>query len=176
MKKKYSNFILDRDGIINEIVLRNGKVSSPREFGEFKFLKASKYFLSKLVSSKKNIFIATNQPDISRDLLKAKDLEAMHSEINSKLNVKEILICPHDDYHNCSCRKPKPGMILKIIEDYKLQKSNTCFIGDSQKDIEAGNQANIDSYYFKTDYNFDLSSLDLKYKEFKSFQEIIELI
>jgi D-glycero-D-manno-heptose 1,7-bisphosphate phosphatase len=155
MKKKYDNFFLDRDGIINEIVMRGGKVSSPWRFNEFNLLAESNEFIKSLFRCKKNVFVVTNQPDISRKNLKIDDLNKMHSYLFRLYGFREITACTHDDDDQCACRKPKPGLILDVINKYGLEKETCCMIGDSYKDISAAQNAEIDSFFYETTYNIE---------------------
>ena len=66
----------------------------------------------------KNVFVITNQPDVSRGNLKIDELNKMHSYLNELYNFNEILACTHDDQDMCECRKPKPGLILSVTEIY----------------------------------------------------------
>lgn len=154
--KNYKNIFLDRDGVINEVVKRGKVISSPRSFDEFKLKKDFVDFSSKAKNLKKFFFICSNQPDISRNLLKKEDLDRMHLEIREYLPFKEILFCPHDDSDKCNCRKPKPGMINNLIKKYNLDKNECLFIGDSEKDILAAKKAKIDAYLINTEYNMDI--------------------
>lgn len=155
MKKKYDNFFLDRDGIINEIVMREGKVSSPWRFNEFNLLAESKEFINLLFRCKKSVFVVTNQPDISRKNLKIDDLNKMHSYLFKLYGFNEIMACIHDEDDRCACRKPKPGLILDVINKYGLEKKTCCMIGDSHKDISAAQNAEIDSFFYETTYNIE---------------------
>tara|TARA_B100001027_G_scaffold216768_1_gene194201 strand:- start:3299 stop:3838 length:540 start_codon:yes stop_codon:yes gene_type:complete len=175
----YKNIIFDRDGIINEIVERDGVISSPWSMGEFRFLEASKAFLKKISSFGKLLFIATNQPDIARGNLKISTLKKMHQIISKEYKILEIFFCPHDNSDDCNCRKPSPGMLCEIIKKYKLVEKETLMIGDSFKDIEAASAANIDSVFYLTSYNKHHLSVISKNKNctvVKSFSEIEYLI
>lgn len=152
----FKNIFLDRDGIVNNIIMRDGVVSSPRTFEEFKFRDDFLEFAKKIDISL-NFFLVTNQPDVSRNLLKLEDLNLMHNKLNNILPFKEILVCTHDDSDNCNCRKPKPGMLLKAINENKLQHNNCLMIGDSSKDIDAAISAGIDAYLLDTYYNKGLN-------------------
>lgn len=177
--KMYKNIILDRDGIINHIVNRNGIISSPWNVNEFKFLEDSKVFLTKLSNSKRLLFIATNQPDISRGNLNIMDLDEMHQLIAKKYKIIEVFCCTHDNRHKCLCRKPKPGMLNEIIRKHKLTCSETVMIGDSYKDIEAATAANIDSVFYFTNYNakdYDMIEKNTRCTIVKSFSEIEYLL
>ena len=123
----YKNLFLDRDGIINKVIMRGNTVSSPRCLDEFKLRKDFIEFYYRLEDSL-NLFVITNQPDIKRGLLKENDLEEMHKLIKKKFFIKEIVYCPHDD-------------------------DQCLMIGDSNKDILTAQASNIDSIFLKTKYN-----------------------
>ena len=148
----YKNIFLDRDGIINEIVMRDGIVSSPRSYKEFLYRDDFLEF-SKKISRNFKFFLITNQPDISRGLLKQNELEKMHDDLKNILSFKEMYVCQHDNNDNCSCRKPKPGMIIEAIKNNNLVSKDCIMIGDSLKDIEAAEAAGIDVFLLKTVYN-----------------------
>lgn len=150
----YKNIFFDRDGIINEVIIRNGIVSSPRNFKEFVIRNEFRSFFNKL-SKDKHFFVVTNQPDISRDLLSKHDLNKMHDNLLKKFQFNEIVYCPHDNYHNCDCRKPKPGMVNHLIDKFALNREECLIIGDSKKDAECGINANINYVLLSTIYNND---------------------
>jgi len=148
---KYQNIFLDRDGVINQVIDRDSVISSPWSFSEFVIKKEFRNFYEKYKS--KSFSIVTNQPDISRKNLKYSELEKMHSFLKKEFNFTEIIHCPHDNHHKCLCRKPKPGMVLDLIRRYKLIKTESILIGDSEKDVLSGNSAGIKTIFLQTDYN-----------------------
>ena len=151
----YKNIFLDRDGVINEVVIRDNLISSPRNVSEFRFRKDFLNFIVK-VEIEKDIFIVTNQPDIKRGLLENDDLLAIHEMISSSCAIKEILFCPHDDEDKCKCRKPLPGMINQIINEHNLTRNDCCLVGDSLKDMLAATSAKVEPILLKTKYNKSL--------------------
>lgn len=146
------NIFLDRDGVINEIVMREGKISSPRSLSEFSIRKEFAEFHQQLIGKNLNLFVVSNQPDVSRRLLKQDDLAAMTSQLDC-FQFKEIIYCVHDDSHNCLCRKPKPGMITRVLDKHGLAPEESLLIGDGKKDILAGQAASIRTIYLKRSYN-----------------------
>ena len=150
---KYKNIFLDRDGIINSIVQRNDVISSPRSIKEFKLRDDFVIFANNFKEKGFLFFVCTNQPDISRNLLNLDELKRMHAVIESHIDVVEIAYCPHDDHDSCLCRKPLPGMINSMITKYNLKRELCLIIGDSYKDISAGNNAHIDTCLLETIYN-----------------------
>ena len=148
----YTNVFLDRDGVVNEVVLRGNIISSPRSRVEFIFRQDFLRF-AKLVDRRKRFFLVTNQPDISRNLLSWDDLEYMHSQISSVLPFDGMFVCPHDDHDHCFCRKPRPGLILEALRRYQLESRDCIMIGDSLKDTKAAEAAGISSVLLATSYN-----------------------
>tara|TARA_B110000008_G_scaffold151332_1_gene152661 strand:- start:1101 stop:1610 length:510 start_codon:yes stop_codon:yes gene_type:complete len=149
---KFKNIFLDRDGIVNDVILRNDIVSSPRSLEEFKFRDDFLNFAKK-IDKNHNFFLVTNQPDVKRKLLRLDDLQNMHDQLMNILPFKKLFVCMHDDEDNCSCRKPKPGMILEAISTNNLQHDECIMIGDSIKDIQSASSAGISSLLLDTNYN-----------------------
>jgi len=163
---------LDRDGIINEVIIKDGKPFSPRNIEEFvlllgidEFLKISKRF------GFLNIVI-TNQPDISRRLLEISELNKMHKIIMDKLPIDDILVCIHDDMDNCDCRKPKPGLILKAAEKWNIDLSKSFMIGDRWKDVGAGKSAGCKTILLDALHNRDITA-DYRVRSILEIPEII---
>ena len=168
------NVFLDRDGVINKVVFRNKKPASPRRIEEFEIKKDFELFYEKIFCKNLNIFVVSNQPDISRNLMLKDDLEQMTIELQRMFNFKQILYCTHDDSDYCSCRKPKPGMVENLIKKYSLHKKESCIIGDSYKDILAGQAAGIATLLLETNYNKD-EQCKPNYR-IKSLQECISIL
>lgn len=135
----------DRDGVINELVPPSFQ-RGPRLVEEL-VLKAN---ITELVSSLVRLgficIVITNQPDVSRGKLSHQSLEAIHREIIGLIpGIARILFCPHDNHHNCLCRKPKPGLLDRAIRDFDIDASKSYFIGDRWTDILAAQLSGVTS-------------------------------
>jgi D,D-heptose 1,7-bisphosphate phosphatase len=117
--------------------------------------------LRKISSMSVNIVIATNQGGVALGKFSEKNLRVFHDEINRILITNDILLfgviyCLHhenaieDKDKNCECRKPKPGMLKRVIELTNCSQDRTAMIGDSWRDKHAA--AAIKIPYF--DANF----------------------
>ena len=164
----YKNIFLDRDGVVNEMIMRGNVVSSPRSVNEFVFKRDFLDFLKGL-GDRNNLFIVTNQPDIKRGLLKEQDLSDIHEIINRRYSIKKILFCPHDDDDKCLCRKPLPGMIDQVIKEYGLIRNECFLVGDSHKDMLAARAAKIEAALLRTNYNTPLNG-------FLSIDSLVDLL
>lgn len=138
---KSKAIFLDRDGVINKAKIIDGLAYSPRKLEEFEFLPDVKEAVAGFKKKGYLVIVVTNQPEISRGLLKQEDLDRMHTHLKSELDVDDIMVCHHDDHHNCDCRKPKPGMLLDATRKWGIDIRNSYMVGDRWKDIEAGKRA-----------------------------------
>jgi D-glycero-D-manno-heptose 1,7-bisphosphate phosphatase len=146
---------LDRDGIINDVVMRESGMSSPRALSEFRITEDFPQLYERIC--KLNLFVVSNQPDVSRKLLDEEVLNKINESLNGQFAFREIIYCKHDDSFNCECRKPKPGMILQTMNKYSLKAHEAAIIGDSYKDILAGQAAGIRTFYCRRSYNSTIS-------------------
>ena len=173
---KNKAIFLDRDGVINEVVFhKSDKPSSPWNFNEFKLLPHVKEPLAEFTKMGYLLFIISNQPDISRGFIEKGITEKISRIIYDKYPIKEIMICPHDDHHNCNCRKPNPGMILELSKKYNIDLKKSFLIGDNWKDIEAGQRAGVITILINYPYNKSVKT-DYRVKNLVSAVKLIKSI
>jgi D-glycero-D-manno-heptose 1,7-bisphosphate phosphatase len=137
---------LDRDGVINQKMPEGDYVKKP---SEFVLIDGIIEPLKKIIRAGFIPIIITNQRGIAKGLYSGDDLGLIHEHMRSiflahgiNLPGRNIYFCPHDE-GQCDCRKPKPGMLIKAIEDFKLNPKNCWLIGDSISDIQAGLAAGV---------------------------------
>jgi len=152
----FKNLFLDRDGVINEVVIRNAVVASPRRLEEFQLRTDFTTFSRGIEDRDVRLFVVSNQPDIARGLMDRADLQAITRCLSDQFKFSEILYCDHDDADGCHCRKPKPGMITYLLDKFGLIASESLIVGDSGKDIMAGKAAGIKTVLLRTAYNREL--------------------
>ncbi len=140
---------LDRDGVINKARIENGFAYSPRKFKDFEIINGVKEAIINFKNKDYLVIVVTNQPEVSRELLKAEELEKMHSYIKNELDIDDIMVCYHDDRHNCNCRKPKPGMLLEAAKKWDVNFGRSFLVGDRWRDIEAGKAADCKTILIK---------------------------
>jgi len=172
---KNKAIFIDRDGVINRVIMRDGKPSSPWKLEEFEILPDVKECLKAFKKMGFLNIIFTSQPDISRGSLKMEELKKMHKVISETLLVDEIKFCPHDDKDNCSCRKPKPGLILDAVKKWSIDLDKSYVVGDSWKDIGAGKSAGCKTFLLRREYNKNYQKdYDFEISNLKQMVEIIK--
>jgi D-glycero-D-manno-heptose 1,7-bisphosphate phosphatase len=132
---------LDRDGILNKAVVRNGKPYPPASVADVVIPFGVADGLTLLKSRGFLLIGVTNQPDVARGTTHRETVEAINGYLKSKLPLDEICVCFHDDADGCSCRKPNPGLILDTAERHEVNLAASYVVGDRWKDIEAGRKA-----------------------------------
>jgi len=143
---------LDRDGVLTKTILINGKSFAPRTLKKFKLFSGSSRLIKNLKSAGFKVFVVTNQPDVGKKLMSKFILKKMHAELKRKIKIDAIYSCTHTREQNCSCRKPKPGMILSLAKKYKIDLTKSFMVGDRASDIEAGNKANCRTIFINRKY------------------------
>jgi D-glycero-D-manno-heptose 1,7-bisphosphate phosphatase len=144
---------LDRDGIINRVILKDGKPFSPGTIDEFVFCDGIAVFLAESRKAGFLNIVFTNQPDIARGLMDLKTLQEMHILVLKNLAVDDVFVCPHDDADNCCCRKPKPGLLTEAAKKWKIDLNSSFVIGDQSKDVVAGKSAGCVTILMDCPYN-----------------------
>src|SRR6266542_4440112 len=109
---------LDRDGVLNRALTREGKPSAPSSLGEFELLPGVPEACRKLKEAGFLLVVATNQPDVGRGTLAQSTIESLHEHMSRLLPIDHVEVCFHPGGEVvCECRKPKPGMLLRAARD-----------------------------------------------------------
>ena len=151
------------------------KPSSPWRFEEFKFVPGIKKPLEDLFSTGYYLFVVTNQPDISRGYIEEGTTEKINEMIFESLPIHDILVCPHDDKHQCQCRKPKSGMLIELSKKWGVDLEKSFLIGDNWKDIDAGKAAGLTTILLDAPYNKKIFS-DFRVNNLESTVKLINYL
>jgi len=144
---------LDRDGVLNKIVWREGKAASPRSLGELVIEPDAPAALAALKGAGFKLFVVTNQPDVRRGLMSKAVLDDIHQTLRNALHVDGVSVCEHDNADNCACRKPRPGMLLDLARRHNLDLAASIMVGDQDRDITCGHAAGCATVLLARGYN-----------------------
>lgn len=150
----------------------DGRPFSPRKFDQFELIRDSVEALILLKNKGYLNIVVTNQPDVSRGLLKIEELNKMSDFMMENLELDDIYSCPHDDSDGCECRKPKNGMLLKAAQKWDIELGLSYMVGDNWKDIEAGKLAGCRTILIDAPYNKGVSC-DRRVSGIKGAAELI---
>ncbi len=134
---------LDRDGVILE-----HRQNYVRNWDEAVFYTQALNALAAISSKPVHFFVITNQSIIGRGEI----AQSIVDDINSRMvktiewgggRIDRVYTCPHAPHDYCECRKPQPGMILRAMDEFKIDAARSVVIGDSITDLQAGQNAGL---------------------------------
>ena len=146
---------LDRDGVVNRALTRDGKPYPPANLNEFEILPGVPEACAKLKAAGFFLVIATNQPDVGRGTLKQEIVEDIHAFMCRQLPIDRVEVCYHagQGRSDCDCRKPKPGMLLRAARELGVDLARSWMVGDRWRDIDCGHAAGCRTILI--DYGYD---------------------
>lgn len=152
LMKKQKAVFLDRDGVLNHAIIKQGKPYPPASLDEVVIPHDALPALQLLKSLGYLLIGATNQPDVARGTTERSLVEAINAKLLAALPLNEIRVCYHDDKDGCDCRKPLPGLMIQAAQEHHIELSQSIMIGDRWKDIEAGQRAHCKTIWLNQDY------------------------
>ena len=146
---------LDRDGVINANLERDGRPVAPTTLAEFRILPGVDDAVRRLKEHGYLVVVITNQPDVANGLTARSTVEAMHDAIRTRLAVDDIRTCFHNDAAACDCRKPKPGLIHAAAAEHDIDLAQSYVVGDRWRDVAAGRAAGCATIFIDYGYKQD---------------------
>jgi D-glycero-D-manno-heptose 1,7-bisphosphate phosphatase len=143
---------LDRDGVLNEVEVRDGTPHPPVGVEHLSLLPGVVEACYRLRELGFALVVVTNQPDIARGKQTRDEVDRMHDVLRAWLPLDEIVVCAHDDADNCPCRKPRPGMMLDAAARMDLDLASSFCVGDRWRDVEAGKRAGVMTIFVDRGY------------------------
>lgn len=161
---------LDRDGVLN---VDTGYIY---RMESFIWIEGAKEAVRLLNQRGYWVFVVTNQSGVARGYCQEADVQRLHDWINEDLSridahIDAFYYCPHhpealiESYRQvCDCRKPAPGMILKAMREWPVNRSESFLIGNKEEDLAAADHAGVRSFLFRGSnlYQFVLSILSVR--------------
>lgn len=144
---------IDRDGVINRAVVRDGKPYPPQDLSDFELLPGVSEAIRSLHDARFRLIVATNQPDVGAGRQTREKVEEIHAHLRAALPIDDIKVCYHTDADRCACRKPKPGMLLDAAEQWQIDLSASVMVGDRWRDVDAGKAAGCRTILIESGYD-----------------------
>jgi D-glycero-D-manno-heptose 1,7-bisphosphate phosphatase len=142
----------DRDGVLNDAVVRSGHPFPPASVDELRIDPAAPVLISRLRANGFAIVVVTNQPDVARGKTTRASVEAINLRLTTELAIDALYVCYHDSADACDCRKPKPGMILEASQTHEIDLERSYMVGDRWSDIAAGRDARCKTVWIERGY------------------------
>lgn len=172
MKRKA--VFLDRDGVLNRVIVTEGKPYPPASIDELEILPGVSEALQLLKAVGYVLIVVSNQPDVKRGITSKKMVEEINNYLAKSMPLDRFIICYHDSSDDCDCRKPRPGMLYAAEQEFDLDLALSYMVGDRWRDMEAGTLAGCKTIFI--DYGYaekQPASFDYRVG---SLQEAVEII
>lgn len=156
MSSKRPAVFIDRDGTIIRQVELLHKVSQIKLFPDAAKAIRGMNRLGYLV------IVVTNQPVVARGIIGPREVDRIHAVLLGRFarkgaKIDAVYYCPHHPQANikkyrteCACRKPNIGMIMKAAKKFNIDLRKSFMIGDSTRDVLAGNRAKMKTILVRT--------------------------
>jgi D-glycero-D-manno-heptose 1,7-bisphosphate phosphatase len=148
----------DRDGVLIETLVEDGAPIADNNVDSLRFIPGAVEVCESLAVTNIKMFLITNQPDISRGKVLLQDVSEINDVVKKTCRLADTAMCVHDNDANCSCRKPKPGMILELSAKHQIDLDSSVVVGDRWRDIDAGANAGCMTIFIDYGYNETLRS------------------
>lgn len=101
------------------------------------------------------VIVVTNQSGVARGYYTEADIRKLHDWMNEELNkagahIDAFYYCPHHEDGTvpeyakpCGCRKPSPKLVDEACLKYNVDKEQSVFIGDADRDMLCARNAAI---------------------------------
>lgn len=144
---------LDRDGVLNEAIVRDGKPYPPRTLADFRILPGVHEACSLLRDAGFYLIVATNQPDVGRGEIPREAVELMHETLCLALPICRVEVSyDPGGVESSELRKPRPGMLRRAARDLRIDLTCSYMIGDRWRDIDCGHAAGCTTIFI--DYGY----------------------
>jgi len=150
---------LDRDGVINRPIIRQGRPYPPGSLDELDVYPEAAPSLRRLQAAGFTLVVVTNQPDVARGKQRKDVVHEINRELCRQVPVAAVYVCFHDDVDGCRCRKPAAGLLFDAAHDLELDLSRSFMVGDRWRDVEAGRRAGCRTVHIDRHYSERSSEL-----------------
>lgn len=128
---------LDRDGVI----VRNRR-DYVKSWAEVELLPGAVRAIARLSRAGHRVTVFTNQSAVGRGILPWDQLVEIHRRLSAIVasnggEISRYLVCPHQPSDGCTCRKPKPGLLLRARREMGSDLSSAFVVGDQLSDLQA---------------------------------------
>jgi D-glycero-D-manno-heptose 1,7-bisphosphate phosphatase len=166
---------LDRDGVLVIPEMRDGRSFAPRRLEQFRVYPEANAALGRLKQAGYLLVVVTNQPEVGRGLISRFTLKQMHDRLCQELPIDRIEVCCHTRTDNCSCRKPKPGMLVSAAREWGIELNDSFMVGDRASDVAAGIAVGCKTIFIDLEYVSEPKPESYSYRA-RSIAEAAEII
>lgn len=140
---------LDSDGVLNKVIIKEGKPVAPTTLSELDIPEEVKPALNRLKAAGYLLICVTNKPDIARGLMTQETVDTIYEKMRCDLPLDDVFMCYAE---NSACYKPQPGLLFDAAKKYAIDLSQSYMIGDRWRDVGAGQNAGCKTVWIDRGY------------------------
>jgi D-glycero-D-manno-heptose 1,7-bisphosphate phosphatase len=143
MSEEYSAYFFDLGGTL--VAIEHDEIACSAS-GDVTLLAGVKETLMGLRG--KRIFVITNQAGVALGQLSEEKARGFIEQVDKQVGqtITDYSICMHHPAAECACRKPQPGMVLDLAQEYAVDLSQAVLIGDATTDEQCAHRAGIGTF------------------------------
>lgn len=147
---------LDRDGVLNE---DQGYV---HRWEDFRWIEGAREAIAAFNRAGWLVIVVTNQSGVGRGYYTEAAMHALHARMNAELavaggRIDALYYCPQHPEASVEAyrhpdppdRKPNPGMILRALAEWPIDRERSVLVGDKPSDLEAAARAGVRGLLFR---------------------------
>lgn len=165
---------LDRDGVLNRAIVRNGRPYPPANLSELEILPGVPEALIRLREAGLPTLVVTNQPDVATGKTTRRMVEQIHERLRKALALDAIYACYCVEGPGCNCYKPRPDMLIDAATEWGVDPKKSFMIGDRWRDVGAGKAAGCRTIFI--DYNYDERRPDAPDYLVQNLSEAVDIV
>ena len=157
-ERPFKLYIFDADGTLRRTTVP-GQLC-PNRAGEWELIPGVRQRLGEIDWTRARFGIASNQGGVGLGYLSYATARALLEEMVREAFALEdvpagaVELCAHAPYLKCACRKPNPGMLLRLMRRFGVRPDETLYVGDMEKDAEAASAAGVSFSWAADFFNF----------------------
>lgn len=153
VRRLHPAVFLDRDGVLNEAVVRDGKPFPPASVESTVIYPHAAACVAALRDAGFVTVMVTNQPDVAKGTQSKQIVDSINALVFEATGLDAIKVCWCLEGEGCDCYKPKPGMLLEAARELRLDLAKSYMIGDRWRDVGAGINAGCRTVLIDRGYN-----------------------
>lgn len=165
---------LDRDGVLNRIIVKGERRRPPTSAAEVEILPGVLEVLPRLKNAGFVLIVVSNQPDVARGITPRAAVEEINDYLSKRMPIDRFMVCFHDTPDGCDCRKPGVGMLLAGAREFDVDLASSYMVGDRWRDMEAGVNAGCRTIFM--DHGYDEKQPEFFHHKVSSFLEVEPIV
>ncbi|MBT5708410.1 HAD-IIIA family hydrolase [Verrucomicrobia bacterium] len=148
-----SAVFIERDGFLIKRISEGERERAPRRVEEMQINAEILPLITEIRNAGLLVIATANLPEIAKGDLSRRELELMHTFLQRRLPIDQMLFCPHDDADDCPCRKPRPGQFREATFEHRLDINHSFVLSDQWQDAAAAQAMGITSIMIESKKN-----------------------